>query len=745
VGTRATLSSDLWRSWLTERDERAFEALVRAEMPALHDAARRRGLGADEADDVVQEALVELARERSEKPARVGIGAWLMRVVLSRASNRRRSNARRARHEQVCANRSDLPAGPRQDVREEVDRAIEKLDEDERQIVLFRYVYDLEYREIAYVLGVSENACRIRAHRACSRLRSILGTHALALLAVLSLPEPAAAATQVSAAIAGAGSGSASAGFLGGILMTTAAKVGVSALASAALTVGVMSAVRPLPSQREGEAVVAEDVPVAAGGERPSTSPLLAAGLTAEEAQWAASALRQERERRRAATILPSDTGIAVAERVVEHGADAWPLLLGDFDTIAMHVHPAPGQVARFESTGALTKVDAYRPALPEGTEVIEFGPGTFRVSNLSRRRGADKGTGHLEIRGAGVDATTIHLDDSAVHSGARNEHVRIHDLTVDLGGRSLLVDEREGAAFLLERVHVKDWASGGHSAAIGIGGLAYLACRDCTFEMTRQEGMFAVSLRGPAVVAFDRCRFLGLRSVVGGQRSAQGSRVAIRDCVFEDSLLASSGVTFGPGRRTSIAIRVQGGVVSYGPPAWTAELRRERWGAALAEDVTGVSFTPTVRVMAPPDLAQLLRSVSLPSGEIIHRVEVTGWLHRAPSILRVDSWNPSAKETRVYDIRLSASGGWETHVGDRSGSSPPAGTLEAPDMADLLSRVRMPGGAGIRVAQFVTRPGLREGQPAQGLGLSLNTGEDPHSGRGDVWIDPATGRPFED
>ena len=86
----------LWRSWRERRDEHAFAALVRPHVEFATAFARRMGCRPADADDVVQRSLVALARETRDKPARVGIRAWLGRSVLHEALTSFRAQRRRA-------------------------------------------------------------------------------------------------------------------------------------------------------------------------------------------------------------------------------------------------------------------------------------------------------------------------------------------------------------------------------------------------------------------------------------------------------------------------------------------------------------------------------------------------------------------------------------------------------------------------------------------------------------------------
>ena len=69
----------LWRAWRTKRDAGAFESLVEPEIRYAAALARRMGASAPEAEDVVQDSLIRLAKEKSDDPVRVGVRARLIK------------------------------------------------------------------------------------------------------------------------------------------------------------------------------------------------------------------------------------------------------------------------------------------------------------------------------------------------------------------------------------------------------------------------------------------------------------------------------------------------------------------------------------------------------------------------------------------------------------------------------------------------------------------------------------------
>ncbi len=172
----------LWRRWLERRDEVAYTALVRSHGAFAIDFAARLTGNATDAEDLSQQAFLELAEETTERPVEVGLRAFLGRRMVLAARTATRTRRSRRRREQRAARRlarEDDPA-PRLDAA----AALEVLTEAQRTVLALRFLHGLSYSEIAYALGLSETAARMRVHRALrvtrSRLRSPL---ALALLA----------------------------------------------------------------------------------------------------------------------------------------------------------------------------------------------------------------------------------------------------------------------------------------------------------------------------------------------------------------------------------------------------------------------------------------------------------------------------------------------------------------------------------------------------------------------------------
>jgi len=121
------------------------------------------------ADDCVQEAFIELARQTAtpDNPA-----AWLYRVVRNRALNAARGARRRTTHEQQAAGEHRFSgAGPTAHL--ELTDLLAQLDPHAREIVVLRIWGQLSWEEIAAVVGGSKSTAQRNYVQALQQLRKL--------------------------------------------------------------------------------------------------------------------------------------------------------------------------------------------------------------------------------------------------------------------------------------------------------------------------------------------------------------------------------------------------------------------------------------------------------------------------------------------------------------------------------------------------------------------------------------------
>lgn len=143
----------------------AFEALVRRHQgPLLRHALGL--LGAGPAEDVVQEAFLRLAQQTPDLPEevvgdaraeRAALASWLHKVTRNLCMDLLRSESRRKRREHEVAPGEAAGGGFERvelsDTRDAVSRSLERLPEDQREVLVLRLLGEKSYKEIAAITG----------------------------------------------------------------------------------------------------------------------------------------------------------------------------------------------------------------------------------------------------------------------------------------------------------------------------------------------------------------------------------------------------------------------------------------------------------------------------------------------------------------------------------------------------------------------------------------------------------------
>lgn len=129
----------------------------------------------DGAEDVVQEAFIELASQR-EPPRHVA--AWLYATVKNRALSAARAKGRRDRHERTAADRVPAWFEPQLDDRLDAQaaaHALSELADHEREPIVMHLWGGLSFEDIAAASGVSASTAHRRYAEGLQSLRKRLG------------------------------------------------------------------------------------------------------------------------------------------------------------------------------------------------------------------------------------------------------------------------------------------------------------------------------------------------------------------------------------------------------------------------------------------------------------------------------------------------------------------------------------------------------------------------------------------
>ena len=168
-------------------DRETFDRLVLEHLPAAQRFAIRLVGDANEAEDLLHDALVRVARKWTTFRGQSAFRTWFFQVIINAFRDRLRAKsgdrddiAGRQRLPAAIENeRASDPSCQAQDreLGEIVVREIAKLPPRQREVLVLSAYEQLSNAEIAAVLGVSEQNVRTTLHLARERLRTKLAKY----------------------------------------------------------------------------------------------------------------------------------------------------------------------------------------------------------------------------------------------------------------------------------------------------------------------------------------------------------------------------------------------------------------------------------------------------------------------------------------------------------------------------------------------------------------------------------------
>ena len=161
-------------------DPVAFESLVLAYQSLAFRTAFVIAGDAADAEEAAQDAFVKahkaLGRFRSGEPFR----PWLLTIVANEARNRRRTRGRRSALALRAAAERGAPSGDPAETmlaterRRQLLTAVERLRDDDRDVLACRFFLELSEEETAAALGIARGTVKSRTSRALVRLEEEL-------------------------------------------------------------------------------------------------------------------------------------------------------------------------------------------------------------------------------------------------------------------------------------------------------------------------------------------------------------------------------------------------------------------------------------------------------------------------------------------------------------------------------------------------------------------------------------------
>ena len=170
-----------WLELARRGDEDAFAALVRAHQDRLYRVALRMTGHPQDAQDVTQEALLQAWQHLPDFRGEARFATWVTRILINRCHNLQRGRRPTDPLPDDVGSTPGMPHEPAAETlavtahrRYAVRRALLSLPLDQRAPLVLTTFGGYTHAEVGRILGISEGAAKVRAHRARKALSTLL-------------------------------------------------------------------------------------------------------------------------------------------------------------------------------------------------------------------------------------------------------------------------------------------------------------------------------------------------------------------------------------------------------------------------------------------------------------------------------------------------------------------------------------------------------------------------------------------
>jgi RNA polymerase sigma factor (sigma-70 family) len=167
---------ELLKRYSAHRSEEAFRTLVERYANLVFSSAARQTGDPHTAEEIAQAVFIILARKAGILNRRTILSGWLLRTTRFVALNARRRELRRlqAESEAAALYEPETDAAWSQ-LKTVLDEALAGLSSSDRNAVTLRFLEQKRFKEIATIMGTTEDAAQKKVSRALERLRTKLG------------------------------------------------------------------------------------------------------------------------------------------------------------------------------------------------------------------------------------------------------------------------------------------------------------------------------------------------------------------------------------------------------------------------------------------------------------------------------------------------------------------------------------------------------------------------------------------
>lgn len=166
-----------WIQDVLAGDKQAYAHIINKYKNPLYATILRMTKNPQDAQDFVQEAFIKVYERLDQYKETGSFSSWLYRVAINHCLDQFRKKYYQTTSEPVDEERIVNSQHPelvflKKEKSRQLERLIATLPEDERLIILLRYVNELSYDEISQLADVSVSTVRNKLHRAKKKMRA---------------------------------------------------------------------------------------------------------------------------------------------------------------------------------------------------------------------------------------------------------------------------------------------------------------------------------------------------------------------------------------------------------------------------------------------------------------------------------------------------------------------------------------------------------------------------------------------
>jgi RNA polymerase sigma factor (sigma-70 family) len=166
----------LWIQEVLAGNKYSYTHIINKYKNQLYATILRMTKNPQDAQDFVQEAFIKVYHQLGKYDGKGSFSSWVYRVAINHCLDEFRKKSYHIQKVELSEEKYENPSHPeviflKKERSRQLERIVATLPEDERMIILLRYVNELSYDEISELLDIPVTTVRNKLHRAKIKMR----------------------------------------------------------------------------------------------------------------------------------------------------------------------------------------------------------------------------------------------------------------------------------------------------------------------------------------------------------------------------------------------------------------------------------------------------------------------------------------------------------------------------------------------------------------------------------------------